>query len=78
MGEFDGHEKYSAQRFLKGRTPAQIVIEEKNRENRLRALGYNVLRWEWADLENPQKLITLLRSAGLPQCLTGAIPGPHP
>ncbi|MHA7270775.1 hypothetical protein [Arthrobacter sp. HLT1-20] len=67
LGEFDGHEKYSAQRYLKGRSPAQIVIEEKNRENRLRALGYRVVRWEWQDLRNPQRLIHLLREASLPQ-----------
>ncbi|MFQ4150131.1 type IV toxin-antitoxin system AbiEi family antitoxin domain-containing protein [Arthrobacter sp. LAPM80] len=67
LGEFDGHEKYSAQRYLNGRTPAQVVIEEKNRENRLRALGYNVVRWEWKDLKNPQRLVQLLRGAGLPQ-----------
>lgn len=66
LGEFDGHEKYSAQRYLNGKSPAQTVIEEKNRENRLRALGYNVVRWEWQDLRNPQRLIRLLREAGLP------------
>ena len=67
LGEFDGHEKYSAQRYLRGKTPAQVVIDEKNRENRLRALGYNVIRWEWNDVKEPQRLINSLRTAGLPQ-----------
>ena len=71
LGEFDGHEKYSAQKYLRGRTPAEVVISEKNRENRLRACGYNVVRWEWDDLKNPQRLINLLRSAGLPQQCRG-------
>lgn len=67
LGEFDGYEKYSAQRYLKGRTPSEVVVEEKNRENRLRAQGYNVVRWVWDDLMNPQRLVALLHSAGLPQ-----------
>jgi len=66
VGEFDGHEKYSQQRYLRGRTPSEVVIAEKNRENRLRALGFNVVRWEWADLLSPERLIRLLHDAGLP------------
>lgn len=66
LGEFDGFEKYSAQRFLKGKTPSQVVVEEKRREDRLRALGYKVVRWVWADLQDPQRLIGLLHAAGLP------------
>ena len=66
LGEFDGHEKYSRQKYLRGQTPADVVIAEKNRENRLRALGYNVVRWEWADLRSPERLIRLLHDAGLP------------
>ncbi|WP_160318917.1 hypothetical protein [Arthrobacter sp. ERGS1:01] len=66
LGEFDGYEKYSAQRFLDGLTPSQVVVAEKNRENRLRALGYNVVRWVWDDLRTPERLIRLLHDAGLP------------
>ncbi|WP_425862187.1 hypothetical protein [Arthrobacter sp. TWP1-1] len=66
LGEFDGYEKYSAQKYLKGKTPSEVVVEEKNRENRLRALGYNVVRWTWDDLKYPQRLIALLHEAGLP------------
>ena len=67
IGEFDGHEKYSAQQYLKGMTPSDTVIREKNRENRLRALGYTVVRWEWQDLKHPERLIHLLQDAGLPR-----------
>ncbi|MGO4385552.1 hypothetical protein [Specibacter sp. RAF43] len=66
LGEFDGQEKYSQQRFLKGKTPAEAVVAEKNRENRLRALGYTVVRWEYADLRHPERLVRLLHDAGLP------------
>lgn len=71
LGEFDGYEKYSAQRFLQGRTPSQVVVDEKNRENRLRAKGYNVVRWVWDDLRQPGRLFRLLREAGLPQTVRG-------
>ncbi|PYG99027.1 hypothetical protein CVV67_17540 [Arthrobacter stackebrandtii] len=67
LGEFDGYEKYSAQRYLKGKTPSEVVVEEKKREDRLRAKGYKVVRWLWEDIRNPQRLIRLLTEAGLPQ-----------
>ena len=66
LGEFDGYEKYSAQRYLKGKTPSQVVVEEKQREDRLRAKGYRVIRWIWDDLRDPHRLVQLLREAGLP------------
>lgn len=66
LGEFDGYEKYSAQRYLKGRAPSEVVVEEKNRENRLRAKGYNVVRWVWDDLKDSRRLVRLLHEAGLP------------
>lgn len=66
LGEFDGYDKYSAQRYLKGRTPSEVVVAEKNRENRLRALSYNVVRWIWDDLKVPGRLVEMLHDAGLP------------
>ncbi len=66
LGEFDGFEKYSAQRYLRGRTPSEVVVAEKVREDRLRALGYRVVRWVWDDLTDPHRLPALLRAAGLP------------
>lgn len=66
LGEFDGFEKYSAQRYLKGQTPSEVVVEEKKREDRLRALGYNVVRWIWDDLKDPRVLAAKLHKAGLP------------
>ena len=66
LGEFDGFEKYSSQQYLKGKTPSEVVVAEKNRENRLRALGYNVVRWVWDDLRDERRLIALLHEAGLP------------
>jgi hypothetical protein len=61
IGEFDGRLKYMDLDLLKGRTPAEVVIAEKRREDRLRALGPRVTRWDW---------ITVLR--GLPAHLIEA------
>ncbi|WP_299575868.1 hypothetical protein [uncultured Williamsia sp.] len=50
VGEFDGHVKYG--RLLKpGQTVADVVEDEKAREDLLRWDGSMVVRWIWADLE---------------------------
>ena len=67
VGEFDGVEKYVKPEFLKGRTPSQAVVAEKNRENRIRAAGFNVVRWDWADLVEPLRLERKLAAAGVPR-----------
>ena len=62
IGEFDGKIKYG-ELVPEGRTPAEILWEEKVREDRLRALGWQVVRWAWTDLLRPTALIRRLRSA---------------
>jgi hypothetical protein len=66
IGEFDGLVKYRSDELLQGRTPAQVVIEEKRREDRLRAIGPRVIRWLWQDL-TPERLGPILLDAGLPR-----------
>lgn len=65
VGEFDGFAKYTQPQFLKGRTPSQVVIEEKIREDRIRALGLRIVRWVWSDIQQPQRLALLLDRAGV-------------
>jgi hypothetical protein len=65
IGEFDGLGKYLREEYLAGRTTAEVVIAEKRREDRLRALGFIVVRWEWADILSPHRLRTKLLDAGL-------------
>lgn len=55
--EFDGLVKYEG---AKGRA---ALAAEKAREDRLRALGYEVVRLTWADLARPQRVAALVRSA---------------
>ncbi|HKU31812.1 MAG TPA: type IV toxin-antitoxin system AbiEi family antitoxin domain-containing protein [Arthrobacter sp.] len=66
-GEFDGIDKYLKPEFLKGRTAAQAVIEEKIREDRIRATGCGVVRWVWPDLMVPGLLERRLAEAGVPR-----------
>jgi hypothetical protein len=47
IGEFDGSGKYLREEYARGRTTAQIVLDEKVREDRLRACGPSVSRWGW-------------------------------
>jgi hypothetical protein len=67
IGEFDGLQKYSDPAMLAGRTPAQAVIEEKHREDRLRATETlpRVTRWIWSTLRTRGGLGDHLRAAGV-------------
>lgn len=49
IGEFDGRVKY--QKLLRpGESASDVVVREKLREDMLRALGWQVVRWLWEDL----------------------------
>ncbi|UUL76652.1 hypothetical protein NG819_02405 [Pseudarthrobacter sp. Fe7] len=66
IGEFDGDAKYLDDAFLGNRTARQAVLAEKKREDRLRAAGFRVVRWDWATASDPARFATCLREAGLP------------
>ena len=54
--EFDGRVKYAE-------GDKQVLWDEKRREDRLRALGYLVVRITWADLEHPGAAVAKVRRA---------------
>lgn len=59
LGEFDGKVKYTG-------TPEEVaaaVMREKRREDRLRQLGWVVVRWGWTDLADPATLRRRLEDA---------------
>lgn len=59
--EFDGRAKYQ-RRTENGRvTDADIVWSEKLREDRLRELGYEVVRLTWADLFGARRVLASKR-----------------
>lgn len=55
--EFDGLQKYA------GADGRAALAAEKRREDRLRALGYAVVRLTWADLASPERVTAMLRRA---------------
>ncbi|NLU83685.1 hypothetical protein [Rhodococcus sp. HNM0569] len=62
VGEFDGRVEYG--RLLRpGQVPGDVVFAEKVREDAIRDLGYRVVRWTWADLDEPEPFLTRLASA---------------
>ena len=65
IGEFDGVGKYVREEYAKGRTPAEVVIEEKRREDRLRSLGHRLVRWGWQEATDLTALDRVLTGAGL-------------
>lgn len=66
LGEFDGEVKYREQRYRKGGSVEDVVIREKNRENRFRRQYPNLARWDWSDLRE-QRLERILLQANVPK-----------
>ena len=62
IGEFDGRVKYG--RLLEAdEDGGDAVFREKRREDRLRELGWEVVRWVWGDLAHPEVVAERLRRA---------------
>lgn len=66
-GEFDGRLKYRAGEARGDRSAEQVVIEEKDREDAVRASGDGMLRCVWDDLRNPSILRHKLEAAAVPR-----------
>jgi len=75
VGEFDGRGKYLREEYARGRSTAEIVLAEKRREDRLRALGPGVVRWGWAEAMNAPALRRAVLAAGLPVQAVPRVPG---
>ncbi|MCU1445395.1 hypothetical protein [Cryobacterium sp.] len=67
VGEFDGLGKYLRSEFTGGRSTADVVIAEKIREDRLRAFGFSVFRWDWPIATSLPALGDLLTRNGIPR-----------
>jgi hypothetical protein len=67
IGEFDGEVKYRDASLRRGRSPEQVVIDEKRREDGLRASPgvRTVVRWSWADALRGDPLLLALARAGV-------------
>lgn len=65
IGEADGDQKYLDAAKRSGRTIDQVKLDEKVREDRLRALPRGVTRWRWATAMSPVALHQHLSAAGI-------------
>ena len=66
LGEFDGEVKYRLDRYRMGGSVEDVVIREKNRENRMRVEYPSIARWDWTDLRE-ERLERILLRAGVPK-----------
>lgn len=62
LGEFDGRVKYTGE-LEPGHDPAEVLFREKLREDAVRDLGWSVVRWVWADLDEPAAVVARLQKA---------------
>jgi hypothetical protein len=62
LGEFDGLKKYGGIADDR-RSPQEVVIAEKNREDRMRRRLWGMSRWVWADLDRRVRRETARRVA---------------
>jgi hypothetical protein len=65
IGEFDGVAKYKDPEFLRGRAPEQALLDEKRREDDLRATGKRFARWGWSEASSIPRLSQRLAQAGV-------------
>ena len=65
IGEFDGKFKYTDPAYMNGRTPQQVLYDEKLREDDLRAAQHRFTRWPWATAVSPTLLRAHLAGAGV-------------
>jgi hypothetical protein len=63
LGEFDGRSKYGRLLLRPGQTPEHALFQEKRREDALPDLGWEMVRWIWADLFAPAQLLDRLARA---------------
>ena len=66
VGESDGLGKYLKPELRGQRSAGQVVVEEKLREDRLRAKHLAFRRWGWSVAQEPARLRAVLVSVGLP------------
>lgn len=66
IGEFDGTGKYRDPALLRGRSPDEVLLAEKDREDELRRQVRAFSRWRLPALRSPRLLYDILHGAGLP------------
>ena len=63
--EVDGRGKYLSPQYTQGRSTADIVLDEKDRENEIRRVVRGFTRLGARDADNPRRVYDILIQAGL-------------
>jgi len=66
VGEFDGYDKYVNPAFARGRSTAQLVLDEKSREDRIRPMVDRFVRWGWDLALDGKRFGTFLAAHHIP------------
>lgn len=67
LGELDGCAKYRDADMLNGRTTLDVLLDERQRESRLTALGFPVMRFRYDKLRQPGYLEQILNAYQIPR-----------
>jgi hypothetical protein len=66
VGESDGRSKYLDPVLRNGRSIEQVLLDEKERGDRLGAIGLRIARWGWSTAQHAEALRRQLAASGLP------------
>lgn len=67
VGELDGAQKRVDPRMTKGKDMERVLMEERMRESRLTLYDIAVMRFGFADTEDPREFAALLDGFGVPR-----------
>ena len=67
LGELDGFAKYTDEKILAGKTTAEALVAERQREAHLSVYGHPLVRFTMRDVRTPGSLATILQTAGIRQ-----------
>lgn len=67
LGELDGLAKYTDKALLQGKTTAQALVKERQRESHLSLYGHPLVRFTMRDVREPGKLADIIKAAGVKQ-----------
>ena len=67
IGELDGYVKYEDEECLHGRSIVRVLVDERQRESRLTALGYPVAKFLYARLDESGYVAAVLDAFGIPR-----------
>lgn len=67
VGELDGAEKYVNEGMRAGRTVMGVLLDERQRESRITALGMPVMRFQFSKVREPGYVARTLQAFGIPR-----------